>query len=283
MRPCWATVKYHWTIVNRLLVRRTWKPLRTKRLHRLPINGLHDNQLHKYVIIFILALVWCTPGYGQQIQVEFNPGEMDSARYYALLYEFGNRKALPSGYERQALIALSFYPELKNIKIKFKLKKGGAPFSSRPVVWDSFFKKSEKRTYLVFLRTQPFKAFNHLHLPAIPYNALIGVLGHELAHTADFTKQGFGGMFGVMTGNLSRKYLDRFEFETDRRTIEHGLGFQLLAWNEYGFGFFDAGSEATPSTIEKMLETGRYMRPETIKKLMTSLPDYISCIQVLYQ
>ncbi len=235
------------------------------------------------MIIFIFAMVWCSLGYGQQITVEFNPGEIDSDRYYALLHEFGNRKVLPPGYEHQALIALSFYPELKNIKVKFKLKKGGAPFSSRPVVWDSFFKKSEKRTYLVFLRTKPFDAFSNLHLPEIPYNALIGVLGHELAHTADFTKRGFGCMFRVMTGNLSRKYLDRFEFETDRRTIEHGLGFQLLAWNEYGFGFFDTGSDATPSTIKKMLEAERYMRPETIKRIMASLPDYLSYIQGLNQ
>ena len=107
----------------------------------------------------------------------------------------------------------------------------------------------------------------------IPFNALVGVFGHELAHISDFQERGLFGMIDVMFGNLSRKYLDRFEHGTDRRTIEHGLGFQLLEWNAQGFEDLKS-RESLPATAEKMIKNERYMYPSTIKKIMASLEMY---------
>lgn len=61
------------------------------------------------------------------------------------------------------------------------------------------------------------------------YNETIGVLGHELGHTAFFTQTGLTGMMGIIFGNLSKKYMDNLEYKTDKVAIEHGLGYQLLA------------------------------------------------------
>ena len=45
---------------------------------------------------------------------------------------YGHNKVYPAAFEEQILTALSFYPELKNHRIDFQLRKGYAPLSSRP-------------------------------------------------------------------------------------------------------------------------------------------------------
>src|SRR5690348_8278612 len=46
--------------------------------------------------------------------------------------EFGQHKKIPPEYEAPILKALSFYPELKDKRIDFVLRKGYAPLSARP-------------------------------------------------------------------------------------------------------------------------------------------------------
>ncbi len=234
-----------------------------------------SSQVFRHTLALFILLTWSL-GFAQPplIRVAYHSDEMDSTTYSQLLKAYGQNKILPEGHEKEALIALSYFPELIDAKVKFKYKKGGAPFASRPVVWDTFFKKPEKRTYLVFIRTKLFRSYPHLLLEKIPYNALIGVLGHELGHTSDFYSKRGGAMLGVSFGNLSGKYLDKFEYENDRRTIEHGLGFQLLDWNSYGFGDNHAGISSGSAKVDKMIENERYMHPSTIKEVMTSLELY---------
>ena len=80
--------------------------------------------------------------------------EADEARRFELLLEeFGRHKDLPEGYELQALLALSHYPELKDIKIRFIQDDVNIPISSRPL-WSTLFRSATKRTYLVVIDTE---------------------------------------------------------------------------------------------------------------------------------
>ncbi|GIT20894.1 MAG: hypothetical protein CM1200mP40_05760 [Gammaproteobacteria bacterium] len=74
----------------------------------------------------------------------------EQQRYDQLLLEFGNNKELPPGYELQALLALSHYPELKDIKIRFIVDDVGIPLSSRPL-WTSLLRSAKNRTYIVVI------------------------------------------------------------------------------------------------------------------------------------
>ena len=58
--------------------------------------------------------------------------EAEAKRYDELLRRYGRNKVLPPGFELQALLALSHYPELENIRIEFIVKDTGIPISSRP-------------------------------------------------------------------------------------------------------------------------------------------------------
>jgi len=195
---------------------------------------------------------------------------------------FGHNKELPKGYELQALLALSHYPELMDVKVKFKTKKKGAPFVSRPTVWSTFFRRRHKRNYLILIRTTDHPLFSPILLHNMPFNAQVGVFGHELAHTVDFSERGLFKMLNVTFGNFSQKYLDNFEFETDRRSIAHGLGFQLLAWSEHAIKtlrFNEPKPVPGGDKIEGLMERERYMRPATIKAEMKKAGIYEDLIE----
>lgn len=226
------------------------------------------------VILFSLPLFSIN---GQQIVPFYEADSFNQSQLDSLNFLYGQHKKLPEGYELQALLALSHYPDLTGIKIKFKMRNGGAPFVSRPTVWSTFFRNAKKRNYLVIIRSNSHPKFDSILITAMPINAQIGVLGHELGHTVDYTNRGFSKMMKVVFGNLSWKFLDKFEFETDRRAINHGLGFQILAWSTHAVKTLRVNEPAevkTSKKIDGIMRRERYMRPATIKKEMAELTLY---------
>jgi len=69
--------------------------------------------------------------------------EYDS--YRELRVEHGFKKTLPKAYEEQALIALSHYPQLKNIKIRFKTKKKSSTICFKANSLDYVFQEAPKK------------------------------------------------------------------------------------------------------------------------------------------
>ena len=199
--------------------------------------------------------------------------------------EFGQNKTLPQGFEHQALLALSHFPELKDVKVKFKIRSKGGPFVSRPTFWSTFFKGRKKRIYLILISDTPKGRFGPILLKNMPLGAQVGVLAHELGHTSYFTERNVFGMVRVIAGNLSEKFLDRFEYANDRSVIEHGLGFQLHAWSSHAINTLRVGEESPKKDkFEKVMQRERYMFPSTIREVMRSLPiysDYLQDIQAL--
>lgn len=192
--------------------------------------------------------------------------------------EFGNNKKLPQGYEKQALLALSFFPELKNIRIDFELTNDMTPLASRPTIW-SVFRKPEKRHYLISISTKSKGILDSILLGNLNYNAQVGVLAHEISHVADYNTKNFWQFLRLGFGLLSSSYMDKFEYNTDAICIEHGAGFQLLAWSLNVRQYF------TPEIVkqyfgENALTNERYMFPETIQQKMDRLPIYESVLKI---
>lgn len=158
--------------------------------------------------------------------------EADSMRYQELLAEYGNKKRLPPGFELQALVALSHYPALKHKKIKFKFKKSKIAHGSRPNIW-SLINPFSKRSYLIVISKKLKPNLEQTMMKTMSYNAQIGVMGHELAHTISYIDISFLRIIGLgfKYGNYDFKV--EFENATDQRTIDYGLGYQLKAWSEH--------------------------------------------------
>lgn len=196
-----------------------------------------------------------------------------SITYTALQNSYGTHKQIPAGYEKPILTALSYFPELKNTRITFKIKKSNKGIiSTRPTI-GSLFRRSSKRRYLVFINDT---AANRT-IPAFamaPINGQVGILGHEFCHILYFNKKTGLGLLGLGIAHVSKNYMDKFERNTDSINIERGLGYQLMSWKAYLTERFKASRPAQPAPANAPPEPKRYMSVAAIQKQIDNSKIY---------
>lgn len=141
----------------------------------------------------------------------------------------GNNKTFIPQYELASLVALMHYPELKDTKIEFKTKALSSTMAARPKGLNVFRRKG-KRLYVVIINnTEDVK----VPVDRVSFNAMVGVIGHELAHILDYENKSSLTVLGNGLGYASKKFRAKFERATDQRTIDHGLGWQCYDWSYY--------------------------------------------------
>lgn len=186
---------------------------------------------------------------------------------------FYKNKKIDTAFQQQIKIALLFYPELKEAHITFKVKKSKSPLSARPSI-GATFQKPKNRRYIIVISTQTIDRLEPILLKNLSFNAQIGVLGHELSHVADFQQRKGLYFIKLLMMHLSQKAIDKFENETDRRCIEHGLGYQLLAWSTEVRQNLRIKQWHGANNTDGMLERERYMSPQTIEEIMEKMVLY---------
>ncbi|MCR6638062.1 MAG: hypothetical protein NVV82_03460 [Sporocytophaga sp.] len=200
-----------------------------------------------------------------EVKKEYKKADYIS-KYDSLLKEFGQNKILPKGYELQALIALSHFPELKEVKIKFVMKPAYIPLTSQPNLW-TVLRKTDRREYLVIISSQSSPIMDNIILKSLSFNAQIGVIGHELAHTAFYINKSGEELASVALDYIFPNTRSQFEKDTDRRTIRHGLGWQLYEYAAYVRSLPEM--EDDNEWIDQY-----YMSPKKILEYMALLPEY---------
>lgn len=191
------------------------------------------------------------------------------SRYDELLAKYGDNKELPAGFELQTLLALSHYPKLKPINIRFVVDDVGIPLSSRPL-WSTLLRSARNRTYLVVIDNYLEGPRSVLLLKNQPFNAQIGIIGHELAHTIYYLDRSF---FQIVADALCQLSDCRINFErnTDRRLIQHGLG-----WQRYDHAQFVRRRFTTlnQTVINSQNDGGAYMSPAELLKIIEKNENY---------
>jgi len=232
------------------------------------------NRLLRYLFIAVLSL-YNIPLHAQQPKPVklFKPEDFTRQDSIRLAKEFGNNKEILPQFAFPALIALSYFPELKNTSIRFVFKPAHTPLTTRPTVL-SIFRKGNKRKFTITISDTSVFKLEPLLLFRMNYNARIGVIGHELSHVADFSKSTFLQFVGSGIGHLSSNYLDKFEFRTDSICIAHGLGYQLLAWSTFVRTTMQTTNWRGADNVNNMpMKKERYMNPSTIEKYIASMPE----------
>lgn len=170
----------------------------------------------------------------------------------------GNNKTFLPQYELQALIALAHYPELKDAKIEFVQQKISSNLAARPKGF-SVFRRKGKRQYRVFVN---FPESSRVPLDSVSFNGQIGVIAHELAHLAYYETKRTPRILldGLWYWNL--KFRARFEHDTDQRTIEHGLGWQLYDFSSFVLNYVTDDPEYV--AYKRRI----YLTPEDIMQLL---------------
>ena len=234
-----------------------------------------QSNLYFGILLFFTLLIFTSvKGLGQLIKLPVKgpvPDVADSVstHYARLVKEFGENKKMPAGLEKQIIYALSYFPELAKTKIKFRLKKStGGIIATQPTI-GSLLRRSSKRTYIVIINDstegRKIPLFANCEV-----NGQVGILGHELCHIIYFNNSTGLGLLGLGISHVSKSYMDRFEHNTDSMDIVRGLGYQLIAWNEYLHKGFRAMRANDPPTSEKFVPGKRYMTVEEIRRQMAN-------------
>jgi hypothetical protein len=185
----------------------------------------------------------------------------------SLISELGYRKELPEGFELQTLLALKHYPELKNAHIRFIVKKAFIPLASRPSTF-SLLRKRGQRTYRVIISDESLPQMESVLLKNLPFNAQVAIIGHELAHVAEYETLNSYELMYTGVFYIWGSFRASMEKGTDKRTIEHGLGWQLLDYAEH----VRQVSGSNKKQIDFMDKY--YMNPQEIRTLMVQSELY---------
>lgn len=206
-----------------------------------------------------------SPLCAQTPRKEFSKETFSQYQWDSLSTLFGKEKQMSDEFEKQFLTALSFFPELAEIKIEFRFVHSNTSFSTRPT-FIGLFQRRPKRKYIIFISDNCIPKLVPLLFVNLPYNAQIGVIGHEITHISYFHQKNFFGLVRIALGNLSNKFLDKFERKTDSLCISRGLGYQLLCWSSYIRKTMNRKNWTGSVNINKgpMLHE-KYMNPETIE------------------
>lgn len=200
-----------------------------------------SKQNHKYILIVIVQVLLLTldqDSFSQKKHIitcldNHNLFIKDCLNIQILRNSYSINKKYPKQYETEFLTALSYFPKLRNVNIEVKEKHlEDAALESQPV-----FRLIGKREYVIYI--SPFSENKYIHYSLfhnLPFNARVGVIGHELAHIENYNSKSLLSLIAeFLFYNFSEKYFNRIENQTEKSVIEHGLGFQLLSWSEYQY------------------------------------------------
>lgn len=152
---------------------------------------------------------------------------------------FGKNKIIPQKYKLCILIALSFYPELAESKILFVESKISTTLNARPKT--SSIIMGTKKEYVIRINT--CTKDSTVTIDEVPFNARIGLLGHEFAHFIDYENKSIWGIVGRLLDYSNNRDKAAYEKEIDLMTIKRGLGWQLYHWAYFIQNESDASAE----------------------------------------
>jgi hypothetical protein len=173
--------------------------------------------IHEYVYCPHLGSTECTVDTSQNIEL--------------LKVEFGKNKTIPREIERECLLALAHFPELKETDIEFTYKTIKFTMQTQPKL-DFIFRKKAHRSYKIELNKNA-KIFTGLEYSELSLNAKIGWFGHELSHVCDYEQMTNAQLVGLGFGYSFSNFKRKVERRVDYITIRHGLGKELYEGVDY--------------------------------------------------
>jgi hypothetical protein len=205
------------------------------------------------VTTILLFLSLQTQLYSQGIQKKV----LSAINKDSLRNVYGNNKEFIPEYELASLVALSFYTELLNTKITFRLADKES-VAKTTITFCSIFNSNDKH-FIIYINNN--KNSTGLLLQEASFKAQVGAIGHELAHVADFNKRSFTGMMGWAIQYLFKKGRINTERKTDISTIAHGLGLELYSFVDFVLNHSTANSQY------KKFKRLNYLTPAEILEL----------------
>ncbi len=185
------------------------------------------------------------------------------------LEAFSKNKEIPNVIHDQVLYALSYYPELKDVHIRFRFKQKvkGSTMVARPEP-ASLIGRRKNRQYNILISSLFELKHTALPIHQLPDSILVGWFGHELGHIMDYERRSTWNIIGFgLSYVLSKKYLQRAEQTADRFAIEHGMAPYIIETKHFILDNADI-PDAYKEKISRL-----YLSPDEIEDQVRELEE----------
>jgi len=177
----------------------------------------------KRTICIISFLIFLPACHAQQSTMQ----QKDSLKF--------TNKIVPDIIWREAYVALSHYPELKDtpIEIRFKKKIKKSFMQAQPKI-SGLLKNRKNRSYFIFI-SEKFKIEDEVFdVTTVPSDVLIGWIGHELGHIMDYRDRSAANLLWFGAKYItSKNYIREAERAADTYAVNHGLGKNIIATKDF--------------------------------------------------
>ena len=215
--------------------------------------------------VILLFSVWCIFTAVPLLGEVHDPPTKDPEKNELAIY--GEHKTIPQELEQVILTALSFYPELATTRIEFiyreNIRKSVMQAQPKAV---SLLRGKGKRVYKIKISRYLKLNEDQLDITTLPFEVLVGWIGHELGHIMDYKDRsglamvGFGAKYW-----LSVNFLKEAERRADIFALKHGLGERIMSTKT-----FVLDHEHIPVPYKKRIRR-LYMSPEEFTRLLTEV------------
>lgn len=181
------------------------------------------------------------------------------------LDKYAVNKVIPDPIREVTLEALSFFPDLIDTKIDFQFKNkiSGSVMQAQPKVGSLLLNKRENRAYKIKISRYLELEDEAVPIEDLPYEVLLGWIGHELGHIKDYVERSALNMvgFGVQY-YCSNNFVTEAEIAADSYAVAGGLGEMIVATKN-----FVLNHERLPEDYKNKIKT-LYMSPGEILSLV---------------
>ena len=217
-----------------------------------------------YILIIFLSF-WCSTIIARPLFGENKPKTGDPV--VSELAFFGKNKVIPEEMQDVILTALSFYPALADTHIEFIYKPDirKSVMQAQPKV-STLFRRKSKRVYVIKISRYLQLDQEELDVSTLPFEVLVGWIGHELGHIMDYKDRsglammGFGAKYW-----MSEKFLIGAERRADLYALRHGLGDKIICTKNFVLNH-DGISESYKERIKRL-----YMSPEEFSQMLSEV------------
>jgi hypothetical protein len=172
---------------------------------------------------------------------------------------------------------LKFYPKMlvKNIVVDYNVS--SKVVNTRPT-FSSIFLPPNQRVYKISFSKKTKSTMDSVLLQNLTFNSQLGLIAHQVSTIEDYSTSGIFYMLGWYFKLHTRANKKRHYLETEEKTLELGLGYQLLSLNR---------ETAERLKIEHWVNTKNYaeylkyqknlpMRPDMVLNFINDLPVYVN-------